>query len=111
MYLGVGKGCQRSACECPRDPQVVAPGERRRPSCGLAEGPNAAARATVNDFRQPEAARTFTRARSFDRLKEGEQVETRRQFVSGIKRLNHLVAFFGFLTRLFLVSGKEGIIS
>ena len=53
---------------CPRDPQVVAPGEGRRPSCRSAEGPNAAPGATVNELRQPEAARTFTSATSFDRL-------------------------------------------
>ena len=94
-----------------RDPQVVAPGEGRRASCGSAEGPNAAPGATVNELRQPEAARTFTGATSFDRLKEGEQEETRRQFVSGIRWLNHLGAFFAFLSGLFLASGQRSIVS
>ena len=94
-----------------RDPQVVAPGEGRRPSCRSAEGPNAAPGATVNELRQPEAARTFTGATSFDRLKEGEQEETRRQSASGIKWLNHLDAFWGFLSRLFLASGQRSIVS
>ena len=107
MLLAASEGCQRSACECPRDPQVVAPGEGRRPSCRSAEGPNAAPGATVNELRQPEAARTFTSATSFDRLERRRARRDEEAIGARNQEAELSYSIFWLLARLFLVGGQQ----